>query len=162
MAYYTKVLQPDETVKFIGRLHWIMYSNAILLLVCAVAAAIFSMTLQDNQQILGLVVAGIFLLLAIVTFLGHLFQQWTTEIVVTDKRIIHKHGFIRRSTEEMNISKVESVDVQQSVLGRLLDYGTVMAKGTGQTKEFLESSGRSARPARIASPLELRNAIIVG
>ena len=42
------------------------------------------------------------------------FKRWTTEIAVTDKRIIYKTGFIKRHTEEMNMDKVASVDVDQS------------------------------------------------
>ena len=78
------------------------------------------------------------------------FDWWTTEIAVTDRRVITKTGFIRRKTTEMNMEKVESVDVDQSVLGRILDYGDVIVRGTG--------SGLA--PMRnIDAPLELRNHI---
>jgi uncharacterized membrane protein YdbT with pleckstrin-like domain len=70
---------------------------------------------------------------------------------VTDRRVIYKRGFINRRTAEMHMDKVESVDVDQSVLGRLLDYGTIYVKGTGQGFEPLQ---------RIAAPIEFRNAII--
>ena len=53
------------------------------------------------------------------------FIRWITEFAVTDRRVISKRGFIMRDTDEMNMDKVESVDVDQSILGRLLDYGTV-------------------------------------
>jgi uncharacterized membrane protein YdbT with pleckstrin-like domain len=77
----------------------------------------------------------------------------TTEIVVTDKRIIHKVGLIARQTEEMNISKIETVEVEQGIFGRIFDYGTVLIIGVGASWEPLKF---------VASPLELRNAIIVG
>lgn len=56
---------------------------------------------------------------------------WTTELAVTNKRVIAKTGLIRRNTIEMFLSKVESVHVEQSVLGRIFDFGTVMISGTG-------------------------------
>lgn len=153
MKYYLKVLQPDEHVKYVGRLHWIMYRYAILLGILAIAAAIFSTTLPENDRSLGLLGAAVLAAIAVIIFVNHLFHQWTTEIVVTDKRIIYKLHFIARWTEEMNITKVETVIVEQSFWGRILGYGRVRAKGTGQTIEFLD---------HVASPLELRSAILVG
>ena len=64
--------------------------------------------------------------------------------------MIYKRGFISRHTVEMNMDKVETVDVDQSFMGRLLDYGTIHVLGTGQGIESLR---------RVAQPLALRNAI---
>jgi uncharacterized membrane protein YdbT with pleckstrin-like domain len=72
---------------------------------------------------------------------------------LTDKRIIYKRGFISRTTQEMNITKVETVDVVQGIWGRILGYGTVGVIGTGASLE---------RIPYVASPLKMRNAIIVG
>jgi uncharacterized membrane protein YdbT with pleckstrin-like domain len=69
--------------------------------------------------------------------LGLVFLAWvyivykTTEIAITNKRIIAKFGFISRSTIEINLPKVESVQVDQSVMGRMLDYGTIVISGAG-------------------------------
>jgi uncharacterized membrane protein YdbT with pleckstrin-like domain len=69
--------------------------------------------------------------------LGLVFLAWvwilykTTEIAITNKRIIAKFGFISRSTMEINLPKVESVQVDQGVMGRMLDYGTIIVAGAG-------------------------------
>jgi len=76
------------------------------------------------------------------------FQRWTTEIAVTNKRIIYKRGFIRRKTIEMQMDKVTSVDVEQSIFGRILGYGDIRIEGAGQSFEELRT---------IASPIEFRN-----
>ncbi|MBI5720333.1 MAG: PH domain-containing protein [Burkholderiales bacterium] len=55
----------------------------------------------------------------------------STELAVTSKRLIVKHGFIRRSTIEININKVESIQVDQEMLGRMLNFGTLVISGTG-------------------------------
>ncbi len=55
----------------------------------------------------------------------------STEIAVTTKRLIVKRGFIRRSTIEINIPKVESIQIDQDMIGRLLNYGTLVISGTG-------------------------------
>ena len=78
------------------------------------------------------------------------------QIAVTNRRVIYKKGLIRRQTNEMNMDKVESVKVDQSILGRMLDYGSVTILGTGEGFETLCTIGA------IASPIELRNSIITG
>jgi uncharacterized membrane protein YdbT with pleckstrin-like domain len=65
------------------------------------------------------------------------FKRWTTEVDVTDRRIVYKRGFIRRHTVEMNMDKVESVDVDQSIVGRICNYGDVTVRGTGASIEPL-------------------------
>jgi uncharacterized membrane protein YdbT with pleckstrin-like domain len=153
MKYYLKVLQPDEKVKFVGKLHWIVYKYSILLAIVAVLVAFFSLNLDETQRPLALIASSVLAVLAFILFVKSWFLQWTTETVVTDKRIIHKTGFISRHTQEMNITKVETVDVFQPFWGRILGYGTVRAVGTGASLETLPY---------MASPLQLRSAIIVG
>jgi uncharacterized membrane protein YdbT with pleckstrin-like domain len=82
-----------------------------------------------------------------------LFNNATTELAVTDRRVIYKTGFISRQTVEMNVDKIETVVVDQSLLGRLLDYGTVHVKGTGQGIGNLR---------QVAAPLHVRNSIAAG
>ena len=91
--------------------------------------------------LLAPVVIGLFLLLAA------WIQYRTTEFAVTDRRIIAKTGLISRKTVEMFLDKVESLNVDQSVPGRLLDYGTVTIRGTGATSEAIPD---------ISAPLALR------
>jgi len=92
----------------------------------------------------------LFALAAIFFAIKEWFQQWITEIAVTDRRVIVKTGLIRRHTAEMNMDKVESVTVYQSILGRLLNYGSVHVRGTGEGLGHLDY---------IKSPIELRNTI---
>jgi uncharacterized membrane protein YdbT with pleckstrin-like domain len=153
MAYYTKVLQPNENVKYIGGLHWTIYRDAILFGILTLIVLIVYLRLSGDEAFVALVVAGFFLFLAVVCFVRSWFVRITTEIVVTDKRIIHKVGWIARRTEEINITKVETVDVRQGVTGRIFNFGTVGIIGVGASWEPLP---------RVSSPLALRNAIIVG
>jgi uncharacterized membrane protein YdbT with pleckstrin-like domain len=74
----------------------------------------------------------------------------TSELVITDRRVLIKVGFIQRQTFEMFISKIESVAVVQGMIGKMLDYGTVEIRGTG---------GSSQSFATIAAPLQFRDAI---
>jgi len=76
-------------------------------------------------------------------------ERWLSEYVITNRRIIIKTGFIARNTFEMNLSKIESVNVDQSVMGRILNYGSMTIIGTGGTQEIFHN---------IARPLEFRKA----
>jgi uncharacterized membrane protein YdbT with pleckstrin-like domain len=68
-------------------------------------------------------------------FIAPILDRYTDEFAVTNRRVIVKTGLISRKTLEMNLSKIESVNVDQSIFGRLLGYGTITIIGTGGTRE---------------------------
>ena len=150
MSYVEAVLQPGERVHAIGRLHWVIFGRAILL--GAIGLAVLSLVREVGPQMKDVVeiVAGLMLAVALLFFLQAWFRRSITELAVTDHRVIYKRGFLRRHTVEMNMDKVETVDVDQSVLGRLLGFGSIRILGTGQGIENL---------SRVAAPVQLRDAI---
>jgi len=84
----------------------------------------------SHYIILGFVLLPVFGL-GLLFWLAAFIRYKTTELAITNKRVIAKFGFISRHTVEMNISKVESIQVSQSVFGRILDFGTLIIAGTG-------------------------------
>lgn len=91
----------------------------------------------DDRTIIY-VISGVLVLIAALSAFRAWFKQFTTEIAVTDRRIIYKTGFISRQTAEMNMHRVETVEVEQGIFGRLLNYGTVHVRGTGAGIENLK------------------------
>ena len=152
MSYLQKVLEPNETVLYRTTVSWTLYLPGLLVLAIAVAVAIAS-AVDASFQPWGYILAAIVALAALWLLVRVWFRRWTTEIAVTNRRIILKRGFIRRHTIEMNMDKVESVDVDQSLLGRLLNYGNVTIRGTGEGFEPLR---------RIDSPLRFRSEVSAG
>jgi uncharacterized membrane protein YdbT with pleckstrin-like domain len=151
MPYVTSVLQPGETIKAIGRLHWVIFVRALLLLAFgAVLLVAAGGEIAGRSQLAALVLGAVLLVLGVLSFAHAWYERRITELAVTNHRVIYKRGFIRRHTVEMNMDKVETVNVDQSLLGRLLGFGTIRVLGTGQGIERL---------GRIASPIQLRNAI---
>ena len=75
----------------------------------------------------------------------------SVELAVTTKRLIVKHGFVRRHTVEINLNRVESIQVEQGLLGRLFNFGTLIVSGTGTSHAPL---------AGIAEPMGFRKAFI--
>jgi uncharacterized membrane protein YdbT with pleckstrin-like domain len=162
MKYVTRVLQPDETVVYATTLHWLVYFRSVVLLLIGVGLLVASAALggrvtnpeYEKYLVLALqIVAGIFFLFAILSALRALIRRATTELAITDRRVIYKAGLLRRHTVEINRSKVETVGVNQSILGRLMGFGTVVVRGTGGSFEPIPF---------IAEPLTFRNHITAG
>jgi uncharacterized membrane protein YdbT with pleckstrin-like domain len=154
MKYVERVIQPGETVQYLSTIHWIVYVPGFLfLIVGAIGLALMAKSGADPLALsltLPLVLTGAACIAGLLSFFHAWFKRWTTELAVTDRRIIYKRGFIRRHTIEMNMDKVESVDVDQSFGCRILNYGTIIVHGTGGGLDPLR---------RIDSPIEFRNGV---
>ena len=148
MSYVQRVLQPGEQIRHISSIHWIVYWAGVGVALLAAVAYWLSETRPLTR--FWLYTACVLALVAAVLLAEEWFRRWITEIAVTNRRVIYKKGFIRRRTNEMNMDKVESVQVDQSILGRILDYGNVTILGTGEGFETLRT---------IAGPIKLRNCI---
>lgn len=102
-------------------------------------------------SLLPLFILGLILLplygLGLIFWIWAAIRYFTTEMAVTDRKIIAKTGFISRNTVELLLSKVESIRVDQSILGRMLNYGSIVVAGAGNPQAPIPG---------IASPLEFR------
>ncbi|MFG3596589.1 PH domain-containing protein [Bradyrhizobium sp. RDI18] len=149
--YIDDILQPGERVLYSTNAHWIYFLPAIAAWIVAIAFLVSSrMIVGDVLVLLSLTMAGLAALFALYKTVTAWFHRWTTETDVTNFRVVHKTGFIQRQTFEMSVDKVESVDVSQSILGRILNYGDVTVFGVGEGGKTLDT---------ITSPLAFRNAI---
>lgn len=147
-SYIQKVLQPGEHVRLIATIHWITYVPGLVFIIVAAGLAIWMRVAVLND--LWLIGPAVLAAIGLILLFKAWFHRWTTEVAVTDRRVIYKTGFIRRDTNEMHMDKVESVKVDQSILGRLLNYGDVTVLGTGEGFETIPM---------IEAPLDLRNQI---
>jgi uncharacterized membrane protein YdbT with pleckstrin-like domain len=143
-SYVESVLAPGERIVHRAAIsHWnfaLWYLIGALCLIGA-AAAVY----VDWQR--GPLIAAVLTVVGIVVIMVALIRRGTTELALTDRRIIAKRGFIARATVEMTLAKVESLHVNQGLLGRMLNYGDVTVVGTGSSLEPLRG---------ICGPLELR------
>ena len=149
--YIDEILQPGEKVLYSTNAHWMFYLPAIVAWIVTLAFLVVSRTVvADTPMLLCLSLAAISAIIALYWTGMAWFRRATTETDVTNFRIVHKTGFIKRRTFEMSLDKVESVDVNQSILGRIFNYGDVTVRGVGEGAETIDT---------IASPLEFRNHI---
>ena len=147
-TYADSVLADGESVVYRAQIsrwkYFFSYSIGILLIVGGLIAILFTYFGTD----LAVRIAGaVPLVIGLVMIFTAVVRRRTTELVLTDRRIIAKRGVISRETVEMNLSKVESLQVSQSLMGRILNYGDVAVVGTGSSLEPLRG---------VARPLELR------
>ena len=151
MRYIDEILQPGEKVLYSTNAHWMYYLPAIVAWIGAIVLIVLSrFTTTEGIVLLCLAAAAVVAIAALYWTAKAWFHRWTTETDVTNLRVVHKTGFIQRRTFEMSLDKVESVDVNQSILGRILNYGDVTIQGVGEGKETIST---------IASPLAFRNYI---
>lgn len=154
MGYVETVLQPEETVTYKTTVHWFVYLQAIIWAVLAGAMAVVWARTSAGMwdAALGWLALAFLFVAAVLAGLAWL-RRISTELAVTTKRVIYKSGLLQRHTMEMNLSKVESVLVGQSVCGRIFGYGQVELKGTGAS---------AAPMPMIADPLRFRSHITAG
>ena len=149
--YIDEILQPGEKVLYSTNAHWMFYLPAIAAWILALVLLILSRTnITEGIILLCLSASAIVAIVALYWTVKAWFHRWTTETDVTNLRVVHKTGFIKRRTFEMALDKVESVDVNQTILGRILNYGDVTINGVGEGRETIRT---------IASPLAFRSSI---
>ena len=163
MSYVERNLIPGEKVFYKTGLHWsVLIGHFLLGALFAIAALALSIYTYSDKSPTGntsgatgpsgvlLAIVGILSIAAAVTIISGIVRRNATEMAVTNKRVIVKTGIASRRTFEMLLSKIESIGVQESVMGRMFGFGTVTIRGTGGTPDSF---------AKIAHPLEFRKQV---
>src|SRR5262245_44240634 len=122
MGYVDNNLIQGETVQYRAPLHWKVGVSPMLLAVVLISlgtAAFLQVSFHPGAALLLEIIGFLLLLVAIVRLVGVWVMMSSAEFAVTNKRVILKTGFIRNKTAEMFLAKVESVGVDQTVMGRL-------------------------------------------
>lgn len=142
MVYIENNLLPKENIVHRGYRHWIVFFHAVLWLVVALLIGWF----LPGLSILEIAV----LFLALATGVAAFIFYWFSEIAVTNVRVIVKTGWIACNTTETMIQNIASTQVNQPVLGRIFNYGTVI---------ILDRSGLRTPYLFIKNPNEFRRAV---
>jgi len=141
MSYIQKNLLEGEHAVYFGKLHWSVFIPAVFYLCIAVACAGVFIRGGDTAMI-AYTFGSLFMLVSFVSFIRALIRKISTELAVTDKRVIFKEGLISRSTMELPHGRIESIREAQSIPGRILGYGDIILEGTGGGKQFMKQIAR--------------------
>jgi uncharacterized membrane protein YdbT with pleckstrin-like domain len=140
VSYIDKSLGAGETVITRARFPWTYNLSAWcqLLIPALVLAGLLAWAsrqpnfLAANSPLTwAAALVAIWLILGLIAFLRMMIRKWTTEIGVTSHRFVEKYGALSMRTNEIALPNIEGVKMTQSMLGRLLGYGTVRIEGTG-------------------------------
>lgn len=171
--YIQQSLTDGEELVHLGHFHWMYNAQAILNIVfsgaLAVALLVFAIKMQplvfgggeayaqlswiDQVRVLhpGVKILAFFVLvLGVLKFAQMMIIRATTEIAITNKRLVYKRGLVARYVGEMNIDRIEGVNVLQGVMGRIFNYGRIMVRGMGVGEVILPP---------IEDPIKFRRAI---
>lgn len=157
MSYIDRNLIPGEQVVYRTRLHWIViFWHVFFAGIFALAGAYLlsgapgTTDLKGDPAHYARIGGAILFVLALISILISFARRNSVEMAVTNKRVTVKVGMMSRSTEEMMLTRIESIMVDQSLLGRMLNYGTITLRGVGGTPDPFP---------KIAHPLEFRRRV---
>lgn len=154
MSYVDKNLIPGEGVLYRTGLHWIVLVLPILVAVLFGLPAVLILIVGSRGRVdppgSAGIVGSVLLAFAVTALLVGILKRSATEMAVTNKRVVIKTGILTRRTYEILLSKVESIHVEEGLLGRMLGYGSVIVRGIGGTPEPFR---------RITRPLDLRRQV---
>jgi uncharacterized membrane protein YdbT with pleckstrin-like domain len=164
MGYIDKHLLKGEQIAYGARLHWVIFLRPFFLLAISLSLLVTGKSVIPNNllsqvppeintftlyelDMLRLLGAAIFILFGFPAWISAFVRKISSEFGISNKRVLIKLGFIKRNSFETLLSKVEGIGVVQGIFGRILDFGTIIIRGTGGSKEYFH---------KIANPLEFR------
>lgn len=143
MGYIESNLLPEEQIVYRARLHWIIFFKSFFVAFTIIVIGAYLLAVQP-------IVGGAGILLGFLIAAPPFVRYKTSEFGVTTKRVVFKEGLVRRRTLELLLKHVEAILVDQSVPGRIFNYGSVTLTGTGGVREVFHN---------VSAPLELRRRI---
>ena len=138
MSYTRRNLLPNEVVRYKASLHWIIYVPTVLWLVLGFVFEATGIT-------------WVFIVLALYSLGKAILRRLGSEFMLTNKRVVLRQGIISRKTVEILLAKCEGVSVDQSIIGRILGFGTLVVTTGGATSHF----------DFVKRPVEFRNSVNV-
>lgn len=170
MLYIQESLGPDEKLVHVGKFHWMYTVHAFssilwglfISIIIIIAGIIFNIQTGVFPPNIGYftaipylhpgirIASFIVFVLGLLSFAQMMVVKATTEIAITNNRLVYKRGLVARQVGEMSIDRIEGVNVLQGILGRLLGYGRVAVRGMGVGEVVLPP---------IEDPINFRKAI---
>jgi uncharacterized membrane protein YdbT with pleckstrin-like domain len=150
MSYVDENLIPGERIIHRAQLHWSIFILPALLTAIGLFLALIGFAAGEDAGAACLCPSGLIAVFGLLAFISAGVSFVTSEFALTNKRVIGKVGFLRRSSLELLLSKVESVNVNQPMMGRALNYGTLVVIGSGGTRTPFKN---------ISDPMTLRRQI---
>jgi uncharacterized membrane protein YdbT with pleckstrin-like domain len=149
VSHFLKTRRPGEIALTIARPHWIVHKRALVLLACTVlfTAGAVACDPLDPVGEAALIAADVLGVLTIFSYPASALKRHEVKFTVSNQRILLETGLLARQVREFPLGGIDSVHIDQTIVGRLLGYGTVILNGSGGTR---------ATVSHIADPFTLR------
>ena len=132
MSYIKNTLLPDEKIIYLSHPHWIVIFRP-----CMVSIVIISFLLLGSRP--SLLIISFCSVLTLIACVSGLIVYYSSEFGITDKRIVMKSGFMGRVAFENSLDCIEGIEISQSIMGRILDYGSICIRGVSGTNELFSA-----------------------
>jgi len=130
MSFIEKNLANNEKIVYKGNLHWWIYMKNILLIVFGV------IIINAAKNNLGSGVGGVLVMIALIGLVGAYMRSKSSEFVVTNRRIMLKTGVLRRKLVELQLNRAEGLSVDQGIIGRMFNFGSIIVTSGGVKEVF--------------------------
>ena len=157
MSYARENLFRGERIIYRTSLHWVIFIESFSILTLGLIITFYT---ERNRDFLGSSVSfieymymGIFIFGGI-KFLLEFIRLRTSEFVVTTDRTMIKVGVLKRTSTSMPLSKIESIEIDQTIIGRLFNFGSIHITGTGTAEskfDYLSNPHKFRRKIQLAS-----------
>ncbi len=135
--YTASTLTPGEEIEIVGRLHYFALIIPSFLTILSFVSVVFAIGLTGSEsqrmQMINMIVW-----LPIIALIMFTISSWLRrnmiEMVCTNKRVVKRTGIVNVTTEELHRERIESVEIRQSIFGRIFNYGDILFSGTGTSK----------------------------
>ncbi len=124
----------DNNIVYQARLHWILFLWPVMLLCLGV---FLGLTIQQLRE-----VAIFFMVFALLWGLMVWVKYRCSSLTIKKTHIILRTGMLVRNTLDIPLSKIESIDIRQSLLGSMLHYGSLVITGTGGSRQLVDHLSR--------------------
>ena len=154
MLYVEQSLGPNEELVHVGKFHWMYTVHSFMAIIWGIIISLMIMIggvivykqmgifpanlpIMEGLQNLDLlhpglrIAAFIAFVLGLLSFAQMMVVKATTEIAITNTRLVYKRGLVARQVGEMSIDRIEGVNVLQTILGRIFNYGRLAVRGMG-------------------------------
>jgi uncharacterized membrane protein YdbT with pleckstrin-like domain len=155
--YVDTTVGPGEAVRYTARVSlwkfsfYFLVGGLLTLGLFPIFIATLSMSPTGSESKMGMTyVTGFLFLLAVFFLIWPFIYRWSTELAITDKRLIAKYGLLSTHSIEIRFEKIETVRVTQGLVGKVFKYGDIVVTGTGSTFDPILS---------IANPMAFRAAL---
>jgi uncharacterized membrane protein YdbT with pleckstrin-like domain len=144
MSFIEKNLANNEKIVYTAKLHWWIYGKNLLLLALALIIG-FNAGNSEGGKAFG----GLLVFISLIGLVGAYRRSKSSEFVVTNRRIMLKTGVLKRKLVELQLNRAEGLSVDQGIIGRMLNYGSIIVTSGGVKEVF----------SPIAQPYEFKKQI---